>query len=78
MFEFFSNSEGSSNSALWHPWGGSADFTLSLNDGKMYLLTLLYSHTPLEHRPSAFSSIGGGFWLELVVRQMMFSRIPPK
>jgi hypothetical protein len=28
--------------------------------------------------PQLSDSIGGDFWLELVVRQMMFSRIPPK
>ncbi len=30
----------------------------------------------IGHQLSA--SIDGGFWLELVVRQMMFSRVPPK
>jgi hypothetical protein len=43
-------------------------------------LDLLYFIAILQwsigHPSSA--SIDGGFWLELVVRQMMFSRIPPK
>jgi hypothetical protein len=48
------------------------------NQGKE--LTLLYFIAILQRsigHPSS-ASIGGDFWLELVVRQMMFSRIPPK
>jgi hypothetical protein len=45
-----------------------------------YLTLLTYFIAILQwsigHPSSA--SIDGGFWLELVVRQMMFSRIPPK
>jgi hypothetical protein len=47
---------------------------------KIYNSYLLYFIAILQwsigHPSSA--SIDGGFWLELVVRQMMFSRIPPK
>jgi hypothetical protein len=40
----------------------------------LYFIAIL--QWSIGHLSSAF--IGGDFWLELVVRQMIFSRIPPK
>jgi hypothetical protein len=55
-------------------------FTLGRVKNFKFRAYLLYFIAILQwsigHPSSA--SIDGGFWLELVVRQMMFSRIPPK
>jgi hypothetical protein len=52
----------------------------SNNKNYLEIRNLLYFIAILQwsigHPSSA--SIGDDFWLELVVRQMMFSRIPPK
>jgi hypothetical protein len=44
----------------------------------VYLLTYFIAILQWSIGHPSSASIDGGFWLELVVRQMMFSRIPPK
>jgi hypothetical protein len=41
-----------------------------------YFIAILQWSMSIDHQPSV--SIGDGFWHELVVRQMMFFRIPQK